>query len=112
LQCNQENQNCIITNEYSVNGETSFKLFCEGGITETNKTMIVKLKIYSPTAKTDIWLYDMEGSAEVGHNDVRVSPSNQIQEISLTYTGTLSTVTHYVVRVNLLNDDTYYLLII
>ena len=48
--------------------------------TETNKTMTVKLKIYSPTAKTDIWLCDMEGSAEGGHNDARVSPSNQIKK--------------------------------
>ena len=120
IQCNQDNQKCTISNDYSSNGETSFKLSRGGGnsynwtrfrvpYTETGKTMTSKLKIYNPNATADIWLCDMNGSTEGGHSgaSVRVYPSNQIQEIVLTYTGALSTVTHYAIRVNMLYDDTW-----
>ena len=118
IQCIQNNQKCIITKDYSVNGETSFKLSRGGGTTynwtrfrvpytETGKTITVKCKIYNPNATADIWLCDMDGSTEGGHNGARIYPSNQIQEIVLTYTGALSTVTHYAIRVNILYDDTW-----
>ena len=44
------------------------------------------------------------GSTEGSHTSVRISPSSEIQEISLTYTGTLSSVQYYALRINLIND--------
>ena len=117
VQCNQDNQKCIISNDWSINGETSFKINRGGGTsynwcrfrypsTDAGQTITAKLKVYSPTAEADIWLCDINGSTEGSHNSVRVYPSTKTQEIILTFTGTLSTVTSYAIRVNLLYDDT------
>lgn len=119
IQCNQDNQKVIISDEYSINGETSFKIMRGGGTgynwtrfrvpcTETGKTMTVKCRIYSPNASADIWLCDMNGGSTEGERtSIRVYPSKNVMEISLTYTGKLTTLTHYALRINLLNDDTY-----
>ena len=117
VQCNQDNQKCIISNEWSINGETSFKITRGGGSgynwcrfrypsTDARQTITAKLKVYSPTAEADIWLCDINGSTEGSHTGVRITQSDTVQTISLTYTGTLSTVTSYAIRVNLLSDDT------
>lgn len=120
IQCIQNNQKCIITKDYSVNGETSFKLSRGGGTgynwtrflapcTEKGKTMTAKLKIYTPNAEVHCYLCDMNGSTEGNHTGayVIIYPSNKIQEITLTYTGTLSTLTHYAIRIMLQEDGTY-----
>ena len=117
IQCNQDNQKIIISTEWSDNGETSFKITRGGGTgynwcrfrylsTEAGQTITAKLKVYSTTAEADIWLCDINGSTEGSHNGVRIYPSPKTQEIILTFTGKLSTVTSYAIRVNLLYDDT------
>lgn len=116
IQCNQDNQKIIISNDWSVNGENSFKI-TRGGGTSYNwcrlrypdntpgRTLTCTFKVYAPSATADIWLCDMSnGSTEGSHTSVRISPSSEIQEISLTYTGTLSSVQYYALRINLIND--------
>ena len=115
--CNQDNQKCIISDEWSYIGESSFKITRGGGIrgnwmkfmyrTATAKqTLTCTCKIYSPSAEALIWLCDDNQGNEGSHTSVRIYPSNNVQTITLTYTGTLTTITSYCLRVNMEYDNT------
>ena len=114
----EDNQKIMISNQWQSNGETSF-LIKRGGGTGYNWTrfrykttnaklkLTIKFKIYSPNAEADIWLYDMYNGNEGAHNGVHIYPSNKIQDITLSFNGSLSNVTEYGLRINLLNDSTW-----
>lgn len=117
ISCQQDNQKVIISKEWSVVGETSFKIKRGGGtgynwcrftyLTNNSKqTITATFKIYSPNAEADIWLTEIYNGSEGPHTSVHIYPSKEVQTISLTFTGTFTNIIAYSLRVNLLQDDT------
>ena len=118
ITCQQDNQKIIISKEWSAIGETSFKITRGGGTgynwcrikyntNNAKQTITATLKVYSPNAQADIWLGDVYSGNDTGHSAVHVYPSEQVQTISLTYTGTLPTIECYAIRVNMVYDNTW-----